>query len=192
MPRRENAQRRRPPISRRRTILVYCGGLRTEPAYFDGLRQVLRSTEVTVKVRAGGLAPDALVRVAADYRDQRPGTFDDVWVVFDVDEFDVEAAVTEASARRVTLAVSNPCFELWLLLHHHDCRSHCAGCTDVRQRLRKHMPQYDKARLDFGRFSGCVQDAIKRAQQLDPTGEDWRRNPSSGAWRLVEQIVGKT
>jgi len=192
MPRRENAVRRRTPVSKGHTVLVYCGGLRTEPAYFDGLRRAVRSAGVTVKVRAEGLAPDALVRAAAGYRDLRRGTFDDVWVIVDVDEFDVEAASVEAGRLHVRLAISNPCFELWLLLHHADCGSHCAGCADASRRLKKHVPLYDKAHLDFARFADGVQDAIKRAKQLDPTGEDWRHNPSSGVWRLVEQIVGKT
>lgn len=189
MPRRENVGRRRPPVAVRRTLLVYCGGQRTEPNYFEGLRASRRASSVTVKVRGEGLAPGALVQAAAAYRERRPGVFDEVWAVVDVDQFDVEVALVEAGRRNVNLAISNPCFELWLLLHHSDCRSHCAGCADAARRLKKQIPTYDKAQVDFAQFEAGVDDAIKRAKQLDPTGQDWGQNPSTGVWRLVERIL---
>jgi hypothetical protein len=96
--------------------------------------------------------------------------------------------VSLANRQDVNLAVSNPCFELWLLLHHADCRSHCAGYADVVARLRKHVPAYDKTDLRFADYVAGVYDAVKRARELDPTGVDHARNPSTGVWRLVSTI----
>jgi RloB-like protein len=188
---RENSRRRRLPGAAPRTILVYCGGDRTEPDYFDGLRVSLRSSRVTVKVRKESIAPDALVRAASAYRDRRPNVFDEIWCVVDVDQFDIDAASLEARRYGVSLAVSNPCFEFWLLLHHVDRRSYCADCTEVVRLLRKYVPRYDKARLRFNDFTMGMTPAVDRARKLDATGEHWRRNPSTGVWRLVEQIAGK-
>lgn len=139
-------------------------------------------------MRGRGIAPDQLVRAAAAHRDRKPGAFDEVWCVVDVDEFDVASAASEARRHQVRLAISNPCFELWLLLHHADCRAYCAGCADVIRRLRKHLPEYDKSRLNFAHFAAGVGDAVKRARDLDATGSDHNRNPSTGVWRLVERI----
>jgi RloB-like protein len=192
MSRHENAQRRHSPVRARLTILVWCGAIRTEPDYFNGLRRRFRNSGVTIKVRSVGAAPDVLVRAAASYRDSKgPGAFDQVWCVVDTDEFDIDAAVTEARRNGVRLAISNPCFELWLLLHHADCRSFCAGCAEVVRRLRKYLPNYDKAQVAFSDFADGVLDAVKRARGLEPTGEEHRHNPSTNVWRLVEQIVGK-
>jgi hypothetical protein len=190
--RREASSGRRPSGRNRRTVLVYCGAPRTEPDYLKGLRRHLRSSAVTLKVRGKGVAPIQLVGAAAAYRDQRPGAFDEVWCVTDVDEFDVPPAMVEARRQRVHLAVSNPCFKLWLLLHHADRRAHCSGCTNVTARLKRHVPTYDKARLDFADFAGGIDSAVKRAKDLDPTGQDHERNPSTGLWRLVELIQEKT
>lgn len=189
MKRREASRRRGPAARSRHTVLVYCGALRTEPDYFDGLKVSLRSGGVALKVRQEGVAPDRLVRIAAAYRDRKPDTFDDVWCVVDVDQFDIEAALTEARRCRINLAVSNPCFELWLLLHHADCRSHCTGYADVAARLKKHVPAYDKARLDFADYAPGVGEAVKRARDLKPTGVRHRDNPSTSVWRLVESIT---
>lgn len=190
MPRHENRRSRRTPSSsRRRTILVYCGASRTEPAYSDGLRAESRNGSVTIKIRSQGIAPAALVLAAAEFRNRKAGAYDEVWCVVDVDEFDIDAAVVEARRRRVNLAGSNPCFELWLLLHHADCHAYCAGYPDVERRLKKQVPTYDKANLDFTQFASGIGDAVKRAKGLDPTGNDHRRNPSTNAWQLVEKIV---
>jgi RloB-like protein len=187
--------KRREGLPRRRdrpapyAVLVYCGGVLTEPDYFKGLRDGLRRRDVTVKVRQDSLDPRNLVRVAAAYRDRRPGVYNEVWWVVDVDQFDMTIAAGEAERQKINLAVSNPCFELWLLLHHADCRSHCAGYPDVARRLKKHVPAYDKARLRFADYAGTVGDATKRARDLDPTGAEHHRNPSTSVWRLAENIM---
>jgi hypothetical protein len=190
MSRRENAQQRSSPARARLTILVWCGATRTEPDYLNGLRRRFRGSGVTIKVRSAGVAPDALVRTAVSYRDSKgSGVYDQVWCVVDTDQFDMDAAATEARRSGVDLAVSNRCFELWLLLHHADCRSYCANCTEVARRLRRYIPTYDKAQVAFSDFADGVLDAVKRARELDPAGVKHHRNPSTSVWRLVEQIV---
>ncbi|BCB76058.1 RloB family protein [Phytohabitans flavus] len=185
MRRRDSSAARQAASQRRHTVLIYCGAVRTEPDYFDGLRKQIRGQTVTIKVRQQGVSPKQLVQAAAAYRDRKPGSFDEVWCVVDVDQFDIEAAVTEARRNDINLAVSNPCFELWLLLHHAECRAHCAGYEDVLVRLKKHVPGYDKARLDFADHVAGIGDATKRAKEL---GGDHTQNPSTGMWRLVEMV----
>lgn len=190
MPRRENRGRRRVLDAIRRTILVYCGADRTEPDYFDGLRRRFRDSGVTIKVRRQGVDPVTLVRSAAAYLERKPGSFDEVWCVVDVDQYDIAAATAEARRLGIGLAVSNPCFEVWLLLHHVDCHAYCNGPPDVERRLKKHVSAYDKTELEFGKFADGVHDAVKRAKSLDPTGKDHTRNPSTNVWQVVEQVVG--
>ncbi|MFY1670744.1 RloB family protein [Plantactinospora sp. WMMB334] len=99
---------------------------------------------------------------------------------------------SEARRLGVRLAVSNPCFELWLLLHHTECRSHCAGYPDLERRLRRQLPTYDKARLEFRHYAAGVGDAVDRGRRLDPTGVAHHVNPSTGMWRLAELIMEGT
>jgi hypothetical protein len=189
MMRREAIPRRRPPSrDSRRTILIYCGAARTEPDYFNGLKSSLRTPAVTVKVRQEGVDPVRLVRIAAGYRDRRPGVFDQVWCVVDVDQFDLPSAIAEARRLGIRLAVSNPCFELWLLLHHADCRGHCSGYPDVAARLSRHVPGYDKTRLNFANYAPGLDDAAERARSMEPTGSDHACNPSTNVWQLIDSI----
>jgi hypothetical protein len=87
------------------------------------------------------------------------------------------------------VAVSNPCFEVWLLLHRGECASPCQNCDAVIHKLRKHLPAYDKTRLRFGDFAAGLEQALVRAQRLEPSGENHTRNPSTGVWRLINTIL---
>jgi hypothetical protein len=139
-------------------------------------------------------APDQLVEHARNRC--RSGEFDEVWCVTDVDHYEREGskvtaalALAAAGEPKINVAVSNPCFEFWLLLHHEDCSAHCADCGAVLRRLRNWVPAYDKARLVFRDYAGGVQRAVAQARALDPTGADHVRNPSTGVWRLVTALL---
>lgn len=172
-------------------MLVVSGSAKTEDQYFRGLRSYSGNRAIDLTLVNRPKDPADVVRYAIGYARRAATDFDEVWCVFDVDDFDIAAAVRLADTAGLRLAVSNPCFELWLLLHHADCRGHCAGYADVVARLRRHVPAYDKTRLDFRSYVDGVGDAVKRARDLDTTGVEHQRNPSTGVWRLVETIMEK-
>lgn len=183
--RRSRTGERRGPYRRPRTgVYVVCGGKRTEPDYLNGLVRSRRNPDVAVTVVGKGCAPDKLVTQALS----RVDVFDEVWCVFDKDEFDLDVAVRAAGTAGVRLAVSNPCFEVWLLLHHEERPSAFRAAGEVVRRLRKYVPAYDKAGLDFGDFVDGVDDAVERGRRLHD-GAVVGPNPSSGVWVLVDTIV---
>lgn len=166
--------------------MVCCGV--TERRYFDGLKQARRNPALRLDFYAKARAPVQLVEYAAT----RVDGYDEVWCVFDVDEFpDVTAAVEVARRANIHLAISNPCFEFWLLLHFEQCVAPLPRFADVAPRLKHHVDDYDKSALNFGLFVDGVGDAVERAEQIEPTGEDHRVNPSTGVWRLVRRIIAE-
>jgi hypothetical protein len=183
VPQAERRPRKRDPERRgRRRLLVVTGGI-TESNYLTGiLRANEASSAVTQRVRAQD--PSSLVEYAARVSGHREAAYDEVWCIVDVDDFDVPAAAAIAARRGIELAVSNPCFELWLLLHFEDCTAHLDGYPAAAQRLRRHVRMYDKARLNFADFARGVPAAVKRAKGLGTEG-----NPSTGVWRLVERVM---
>ncbi|WP_084497507.1 RloB family protein [Nocardia amamiensis] len=185
--RRENTRRRRPPFRNPATlILIVCGGEVTEPAYFHGLRRHVRNpaTKSTVAVRPED--PKRVVTFAARNRTD----YDQVWCVLDVDEFDYTDASRIARAAKIDLAVSNPCFEYWLLLHFENCDAVLMCYRDVEKRLKKHLPSYDKSALRFADYVMGVEEAMQRAKsRCVDNGDECRTNPSTGVWRLVELMT---
>ncbi|HWB34626.1 MAG TPA: RloB family protein [Rugosimonospora sp.] len=189
MPRRESSDRRRPATrTPRPRILVVCGAAKTEDQYLRGLRQSVDDRAVDIQLKSRPRAPAQVVEHAS--RLNASDDFDEVWCVIDVDDFDIPSAVTAARRVGIELAVSNPCFELWLLLHHEDRRAYLQDYRAVLVRLRKYVPGYDKTELSFADFAGGVQAAIDRARALEPTGTDHQINPSTSMWRLAGKIIG--
>ncbi|MGW2841498.1 RloB family protein [Streptomyces sp. NPDC001493] len=114
-----------------RRFLIYCEGERTEDQYFKGLKAELRALPVTIQLGGGYGEPKSLVRDAIAHKERaarspadRCTPYDEVWCVIDVEAPVPHPALPEALllARRngIEVALSNPCFELWLLLHFQD------------------------------------------------------------------------
>ncbi len=193
---RRRASRREP----KRRILVVCEGGVTEAGYFRNLSRVFRNPLIEVEIDDQGGVPKTLVERAAsrkreaerEARSRRDEflRFDEVWCVFDVDEHPhLHDARQQARANGIHLAVSNPCFELWALLHF-QAQSAYLERADARIRLKRHLPEYDKA-LPFERVHQGYSDAVSRAQELDrrrKDAEDPGGNPSTGVYRLTERI----
>ncbi|MFD9894369.1 RloB family protein [Amycolatopsis sp. NPDC059027] len=171
------------------STLIVCGAKVTEPAYFDGLKRARRNPAITVTIKKKAADPEAVVRYAAAARRQADGVYDEVWCVVDVDEFDLAKTAALARRSRINLAISNPCFEYWLLLHFQDCSAPLTCYAEVDKRLRKHVLGYDKTALKFTDYADGVADAVERGKSRGAThGEEHNHNPSSGVWALVEKI----
>jgi hypothetical protein len=109
--------------------VLYCEGEQTEPAYFEALRREpdvrdVAAVDLRVEDSAGGSSPLALVRMAVDARERsvrEEGEIDEIWCVFDVEwptnHPNLQQAIDLARGNGVFLAISNPCFEIWLILH---------------------------------------------------------------------------
>jgi hypothetical protein len=97
---------------------VVCDAVATEPDYLKGLVAHLANPAVTVRIKTKPCSPSQLVAYADGERARAQDDFDQVWCVFDVDDYpDIPAAVATARRLGIEVAVSHPCFELWLILH---------------------------------------------------------------------------
>jgi hypothetical protein len=186
-----------------RRFLIYCEGEQTEDQYFKGLRNELRALPVTVCIGGAHGEPRSLVKAAVAHKERAPRSaadrytaYDEVWCVVDVEAPRPHPSLDDALvlARRggVRGAVTNPCFELWLLLHLRDVTAHQtseaaqaalereAGCGYTAK--RKHL-DYDAL---VGPGAVRHADARKRAVALRARNADGRRaNP----WTNVDELV---
>lgn len=198
MKRRDSLRRRGPTRSPKLRFLIVCEGQVTEPRYFSQLRHLLRSL-IELEILPGG-DPKALVEravlkkteadSAASRRNDRYLAYDQIWCVCDVDEHPrLNDALQQARDNGIKVALSNPCFELWALLHFQDQTAHIE--RDVVQHLcREHMPRYVKE-LPCADLLERSPEASKRASRLDQWHDSRgtpRGNPSTGVYRLVAEI----
>jgi RloB-like protein len=95
-----------------------------------------------------------------------------------------------AIQKRFQLAISNPCFEFWLLLHKEDSMHPAGKCSDVSARLRAVMGHYNKTNLDLSEFKSGVDIAIQRAKQLDTNPQSrWPAHEGTHVYKLVESLI---
>jgi hypothetical protein len=193
-------QRRRPSRQPKVRILVVCEGKKTEPLYFRQLQHHVRNSRIHVEPVGPAGVPVTVVQTAIalrgeakdDARRQRDENllWDEVWAVFDMDDHpNVAEARQLAAAHDIRLAVSNPCFELWALLHFADQQAHVERGR-LRSMLQDHLPDYDKE-LGFARLHPGYDDAVGRARTLDDAAERAGRpgrNPTTGVHVLTEII----
>jgi len=204
---RRNRERRTargaPSRSARRRILIVCEGEVTEPEYFRGFERWARNNTVQIDIpikRSQGLAlveRATRLKCAAESAARREAdaflAYDEGWCAFDVDDNDqrnLNEARQLAGANSIELAVSNPCFELWLWLHFKDSPG-ARHRYDLQRMLREFLPGYDK-HLEFDQVSAGIADATRRARRLDEYAQEEGeagRNPSTDVYRLTDSIA---
>jgi hypothetical protein len=138
----------------------------------------------------------AASRKAADLRDARRGrgaAYSEYWCVFDVDEHpNIARALLLAEAREINIALSNPCIELWFVLHFQD--QHASVHRADAQRTSADLLGCGKILTPtaLNQLVAHHGDARQRAWQLDKKhaldGSPARSNPASDVWRLIDRI----
>jgi hypothetical protein len=187
-------------------VVIACEGAETEPDYFNGLKGQLHSPRLHVEVLGredpGHSSPEHVLRMLAAFDERyriRPG--DALWLVADRDRQSwsdemLSDVATACRQRRYLLAISNPCFELWLLLHFEDVPS-----QPEPRRLELHQNQDGLLKRliaarrrpytsDFEMCAPYVPDAIRRARALETNPEDrWPQGLGTHVYRLVEDLL---
>src|ERR1700674_3085350 len=122
MGRGKQLKRQRARLDVRPRVLIVCEGRVTEPEYINVVRVREKINLVTIIVDDAGGTPKTLVDRAVEEKKRTArsqfGRYDEVWCVFDFDEHPfIPEAKQKAQANGIRVAMSNPCFELWLMLH---------------------------------------------------------------------------
>jgi len=182
-----------------------CEGAKTEYGYFEDIRKSLRMEPnkiIVLKPQASD--PLGVVREALEERTERQQNQqwveeDLAWAVFDGDEHiannrdNWREALRLAQEGDIRLAISNPSFEYWYLLHYQDQTSHLTRQRATRL-LNDHLPMYEKSHVLYqGELQPRTAEAVNRAKQVarlaDANGRTSYSNPCTHVWELVEIIL---
>lgn len=165
---------------------IYCEGEKTEPNYiqsyidrnYPGNRSVSRAVKIEDTRKN---TPKQLVDVAVRHKKQPHCPEGDVfWVVYDrestikyPDALHADAS-KKAKDNGVNVALSNICFELWLLLHFRRNAASYSSYSDLiansplRDELQKMgIHSYEKGDRIFSRIQGGVSEARERAATMN-------------------------
>ncbi|WP_017756547.1 RloB family protein [Calidifontibacillus oryziterrae] len=156
----------------RKRILILCEG-QTEVKYIKNFK----SRRVNIKVisqRAKFRNPDGMIKemlrkIKDDELYVRSG-IDEAWCIYDIDtepeDNKILQNITNARKNYINVAYSNPCFELWFLIHFEKCSTHLQ-CTEILNRLKNYLPNYQKGKDIYNQISDKTTTAIQNAQYLE-------------------------
>ena len=196
-------KRRGPRHEPKRRFVLFCEGARTEPAYFDAIKRGCASTLIAVEIVGAAGVPMTIAERAVEEanirgrRRRKRDSFeedDEIWAVFDRDRHPhFKDAVTRCERHGVGVARSDPCFELWLILHERDYDRPCDR-REAQRELERLRPEYagsGSKTPDCADMVRRVEEAEKRAEaQLHLREEEDAPfgNPSTTVFRLTRAI----
>lgn len=193
---------RQPPKCR---IYVLCEGKVTEPEYIKQFARQHSNDRVYVEPIPGVGVPltvaekavelkKQLLKAAQKSKDSFEKAFS-VWCVVDVDNHpNMKAAKALASFNKIKFCVSNPCFELWGLLHLKPQDAYIHRHI-LQSDLHKEMPSYHHDKnpiLDYEQIKNEYTIAKTRAitickRRIDEDKEGC--NPSTNVYELFDNIL---
>ena len=163
-------------------FFVFCEG-ETEMAYVKFLRSLYRAPiQVIPKKGKSNISEDFIVKSKNEYvqTDQ-----DKVFLMYDLD---VDGMLEQLQKIPNTeLIVSNPCVELWFLLHFQEQKTEISSEKCIKK-LQKVSKEYKKGTLSEDEKEVLANNkelAVERAKKLAEF-----QNPSSMVYKLLEKLKG--
>lgn len=197
---------RRSGLRDAKLLVIASEGQKTEPKYFTDLKDAYTRSGLHVEVLERSQSASSPLHVLAHlnkfktkYKLRRD---DELWMVIDVDrwpEHNLRDVAGKCRDKGFCLAVSNPCFELWLLLHldEFDLYDHeqknCLFQNShrfIEKEIRRILGSYNRSNLDTSKFLHHVENAVARARILDvDPGSRWPNLLGTKVYLLVEKII---
>lgn len=199
---------------REKLFLLAYEGNETEPTYFEALRNDYRFNNEIIEIvslrrdsndtkSAPKYVFENLEKIKQEYD---LGNSDELWMIIDRDRNGKNIEKYSAkckSEQNFHLALSNPCFEFWLLLHLKDTseftedelnlifenRKVGRKKTYLKKLLSNILDGYNEANLQPERFLQHIEVAIIRAKALNIETEDYPKILGTDIYKLIEKII---
>lgn len=197
-----------------RLVVIAAEGRFTEGIYFEALRDTLRASNVHVEILNrddGNSSPENVLAQLQDFKKEYNIEDDDqLWLVVDRDRWTAKSIASVArfchQDANMNFCLSNPCFELWLLLHLEDVNTYTLetlqalysngkrsrwGSTWLKQKVRDLMGSYHESNYDAAALLPNVHLAIDRGARLDTNPNDrWPQGVGTRVYLLAKTIMG--
>lgn len=180
----------------RKTVVVFCEGEASEPDYINGLKKlpgIHGNAAINIEIATERGVPLTLVESAIDR--SADDEVDECWCVFDVEwprhHPNLARAMSLAADHDIRVVVSNPCFELWLILHFAD-QTAFMNTSEAERRSRQLDGRRGK-RIDAGAYLPLRRVAVERATRLTRRHEQNgtrfpQNNPSSSMHDFLASV----
>ncbi len=130
--------------------------------------------------------------------------YDELWMIIDTDRWrNISDIILECkNQNNMFVAVSNPCFEFWLLLHIKDISEYSKEELElilenprvtkkknyVDSKITEILGSYNKSNPKPELFLPTVDYAIKQAKELDLANDDYPKSLGSHVYKIAEKL----
>ncbi|MCC3421164.1 MAG: RloB domain-containing protein [Microcoleus sp. PH2017_29_MFU_D_A] len=172
-------------------FIVATEGKETEKQYFRIFNSSRIKIEILATTEDGKSSPEYVLERLDIFKERYDLNEDDMlWLVSDVDRWGqkkLSSVCSQARQKGYNLAISNPCFEVWLTLHFEDINPQDRTCDNFKGRLRTILGSYNGSNLDLSTYKPNTENAVNRAKNLHPSvQQDWPPTLGTHVYRLVE------
>lgn len=195
---RNSESRKQKPI----ILIVTEGDNVTESQYFKSFQRQNSKCNIRIIIAKHVTDPDGMVKAIKQKwkeleLDARKG--DKAYVVLDLDCDDDKANIIRKlgnKTKEVQFVVSNPCFEVWFLLHFRYSTKPYYSSDAVIKDLKTYIPEYEK-NMDLSyKIADNTIKALENAEKLrkyfEELGCEWpsnARNPQTDADDVIRTII---
>ena len=200
----------------KKIFMIACEGIATEPKYLKNMLNVLKRN------KSIGVGSDIIFAkhehsnptgVLNDLTtDSRYSPYYNCWIVIDRDdeenfgkgtggtsEQEFNSALQKADKEGVKVAFSNPCFELWVVLHF-NYRETAVSRKEIQQTALELLRQHNfltnndkiKSMKTLDNLYECLlpylDTAMKNAKTLDKKNGITKENPCTHIYKLIEEV----
>lgn len=194
-------------------FVIATEGRDTERIYFDALRQNLQMSRIRMEIlpsENNDSAPNKVLERLQSFQTRYDiKNEDQLWIVIDKDHWKdkmlSEIAQHCYSQQNYYMGLSNPCFELWLLLHCDDISTYEQDDLDalfankkatknsdtwMKKKMRSLLGSYTESSYDVYSLLENVRLAISRAEKLDTDEKQrWPQYIGTRVYKLVANIL---
>jgi len=205
-------QRKQKLRTYKKLFVIATEGEKTEKNYFKEIQESDLNDSDLIRIEIlespdGESSPKHVLKRLTDYKKKYPIIErDELWLVIDKDrwgEGHLSEVAQETMQKGFYLAVSNPCFELWLYLHYKNVselsneeklqieeNKKYRKWTYLETLLKKAATKYSKTQIGFPEYIQLIPRAIDNAKLLDTSTDDrWPQTLGTRVYLLVEKLV---
>lgn len=190
-------------------IIIATEDSKADPKYFEDLSREYRNTRIIVKIlrrNTTASSPRHVIRTLdAHKKKHKLKKNDEMWLVCDVDKWGVglSEVISECKAKKYFYAVSNPCSDIWYLLHFKSLEDYSVKRksdflkkkkSGKRNLIEKEIIDlgysFNKSNIDTSQFLPNVEKAIKEAEKIDfDKSSRWPQHLGTRIYLLVKKII---
>jgi hypothetical protein len=195
-----------------RLVVIASEGRFTESIYFEAVKQQLCATNVHMEVlrrETDNSSPESVhEHLRAFMKEYEIDDDDELWMVIDRDRWQEGSLSNLAQLcgqnSHLHFCMSNPCFELWLLLHLEDVSLYDESelkqlkenrkptkfsDTWLKRRVRQLLGSYSESDYNAFALLPHIDVACKRARELDVNPADrWPQGIGTRVYSLIDSV----